>query len=127
MTAKLVSRKAECKECGSEIVWVRDGRKWRAVNPGTDRDHWDSCSAKKWQRVVETGEAFTDRKVTVNGQRLTVSGYDTPTGPKYSMMSAKAIRGENYVEVQCDCGVPPWEVCIHSFWEEIEHEMGVAL
>lgn len=31
--------------------------------------------------------------------------------------------GENYVDVKCDCGVPPWEVCKHSFPEVIEAEM----
>ena len=30
-------------------------------------------------------------------------------------MSAGWQRGEKYYDCKCDCGVPPWEVCKHSF------------
>ncbi len=29
--------------------------------------------------------------------------------------SAGWIVGEEYYDCKCDCGVPPWEVCEHSF------------
>ena len=32
-------------------------------------------------------------------------------------IAAEPIRGANFVDPNCDCGIPPWEVCKHSFTE----------
>lgn len=42
------------------------------------------------------------------------------TAGRAEISAPVVVRGPLYVPVACDCGVPPWEVCKHSFPEYLD-------
>jgi hypothetical protein len=92
---------SECKKCGLEIVWKREGTRWLCYNlDGTE--HWDLCSKVRTEKQIATGKFFRDQY----GE-----GYVTAERKMYTLKIAKS---KNRVEV-CFCATPPWELCEHSF------------
>ena len=105
-----------CEQCGAGVVWVRDiyGR-WQCFNAGTDIDHWDSCSKRRWEQTVATGTPFENEKsVDANGKPIEVSGYaNSVHGTKLRQIDfhkAKA-KGFHPFQHQPGCEALPWETC----------------
>ena len=103
----------KCKKCKGEMIWVkRDGR-WYGENPDGS-DHWDTCSKNIWDQVKKSGERVTTKRK--NG--VTHVGFKTQShGFQLESIHTPAVAGKNYKPSNCDCGIPPWEVCKHSFTE----------
>lgn len=94
-----------CRKCGDDINWVQQDGRWRCYNAGTEIDHWDSCSRRRWEQTVATGERFVEKHRS--GYRKSVHG------TKIDRMTSGVIRGENYKPVthQPGCTAAPWEDC----------------
>lgn len=97
----------DCTACNGPIDWRKIDGRWQCFNAGTDVIHWDGCAQRRWGQVKATGTRFV---------RADHSGYrDSIHGTKLDWQRSKAIRGSRYRPVDCRCGVPPWEWCMHSF------------
>lgn len=91
-----------CKSCGSDVIWRRIDGRWYCYNEDGS-EHWDRCSAIRWEQTKATGVFFSK-----NGD----SGYrNSVHGTKMSRQSSGFIRGKDYREDCCDCGLPAWEIC----------------
>jgi len=97
-----------CSQCGATVKWVKDGQRWKCLNPDGS-DHWDLCSKNRWGRVKREGKHFTEKR-----GRETVKGYDHATlGTKLYSMEGMVVKGPLYkpVKHRRGCNVPPWEDC----------------
>jgi hypothetical protein len=98
-----------CKSCGASVEWTKKEGRWFCFNPGTQTDHWDSCSKRRWTQTKSTGKRFENMKVDKN---TTASGYaHSIHGTKFDHIEKKSITGKRYKPDGCDCGLPPWELC----------------
>jgi hypothetical protein len=98
---------SNCKQCGAAVIWTQTDGRWRCFNAGTETDHWDSCSKRRWEQVKATGKHFDHDRV---------AGYaGSIHGTKYYRISSGVIRGRQFpkpqVYAQCRQCVPPWEEC----------------
>lgn len=95
-----------CGKCGLPVQWVQIDGRWFCHNAGTDTDHWDVCSQRRYAAIVKTGEFF---------ETAQDAGYLTelkPSGVQYTMHASKVIVGKNYKSVPpCPNGCTPWEEC----------------
>jgi hypothetical protein len=100
---------SDCKSCGAPVEWKKIDGRWYCHNAGTQTDHWDSCSKRRWQQTVSTGERFDNLKLD---KKRTASGYKNSIhGMKFDHIEVKSIKGKHYKPDGCDCGRPPWELC----------------
>lgn len=89
---------AKCKHCGTEITWIKQDGKWIPANASTGEIHFQECKRIKFKR----------------------SGRPTVGKPVL-------VIGENYKPSGCDCDIPPWEICKHSFhWMLDEQDVVLA-
>jgi hypothetical protein len=87
-----VSQKtSNCKYCGCSIYWVETKSGWRPYNAVTKEPHFDECRPPKHKSKSKQkkGRPLIGKPVLV--------------------------IGINYVPSNCDCDIPPWELCPHSF------------
>lgn len=94
-----------CQQCGGDVVWTKIDGRWRCFNAGTQTDHWDTCSRRRWQQTVATGERFVS---AMN------SGYARSVhGTKFDRISSGVMRGRDYhpIEHTPTCEAAPWEPC----------------
>lgn len=100
-----------CKSCGGNIKWTKLEGRWRCFNAGTEVDHWDACSKRRWAQVKATGERFENQ--VPKSDKQTRSGYAKSIhGTKFDRIAAKSIKGIHYKPSgQCRQCVPPWSVC----------------
>lgn len=100
-----------CKQCGLEVRWVKIEGKWSCHN-ADGSDHWDLCSKTRFEKVRSEGKLF---QVISGKDNITAEGYRSGRKTQYTMLRpAKSIKGKNYIDPHCDCGIPPWETCKHS-------------
>jgi hypothetical protein len=94
---------AICKQCGGRVEWKKQNDRWICENQDGS-DHWDLCSARRWQQVKATGVRF-DHELE--------SGYaGSIHGTKFERKSSGWRRGENFkLSGLCQNCVPPWEDC----------------
>lgn len=98
-----------CKSCGGNVDWKKDSGRWQCFNAGTEVDHWDSCSARRWKQTVATGTRFENERQR-NGDMF--SGYEKSIhGTRLDHIEKPMIFGKKYKPDGCDCGLPPWELC----------------
>jgi hypothetical protein len=83
------------------VRWSKPDGKWECHNPDGS-DHWDLCSKTRFERIKREGEHF---------ETAAVEGYRHPEKVQFVRISAKPMRGKQYRESGCDCGLPPWELC----------------
>lgn len=100
-----------CGQCGSTVVWLRDGDRKKCENPDGS-DHWDRCSQLRFERVKRTGEFFTGTRTNSEEMKLHVEGYRSPFKTQLTLIRLdKLIKGKKWKPDGCDCGLPPWELC----------------
>ena|SRR3990167_7749030 len=101
---------SECKRCGHEVRWVKEGKELRCLNPD-GADHWDLCSALRWKRIVAAGGRFVQE--FADGPVERISGYESQEfGRNLDQIDMRVIVGPDYrVSGLCKHCVPPWEVC----------------
>ena len=106
---------SKCKQCGGAINWVKKDGRWHGLNPDGS-DHWDTCSKVRWRQVEATGERFErESGLTSADVNAKLDGYrNSKHGTKLSRAAIPPIRGKNYADPKCDCGVPPWVECKHT-------------
>jgi hypothetical protein len=75
---------------------------------------WDSVKRTWYVKNADNLEAFlpwiehkNSSKHNVKRRNLTAEYHGRP----------RLVIGSEFVDVKCDCGVPNWEVCKHSFHE----------
>lgn len=93
---------AKCKKCGGPLAFKRVSGKLWPMNPdGTD--HYDVCRERRY-KTAQQGERYTDDLI------------DTwiNNGVQFDLRRSAPAPKSDWVD-PCDCGVPPWEVCKHSF------------
>lgn len=87
-------------------MWIHDGARWQCFEADGKTVHWDTCSKRRWEQTVATGERFETADAI--GYRNSVHG------TKYEVLRSPPIRGDLYVPLvhrpDCD-GAPPWEYC----------------
>lgn len=92
-----------CRQCGSEVSWVRCGGKLLCLNPDDETDHWDRCAALRFQRIKREGEHFKTKSEEGYRTRLKRSGV------LFVHQVAKKRQGPKRISGNCrDCS-PPWE------------------
>jgi len=98
-------RRGACRKCGLPIAFKRVGGKlWPMNRDGTG--HFDVCRVEQFEKMKRDGVAFDDAES---------AGYRADERVMFTRLSSlEPVRGANYRETNCDCGTPPWEVCIHS-------------
>jgi hypothetical protein len=92
-------------QCSSKVLWKQENGTWRCENPDGS-DHWDLCSQERWKKISKRGKRF------IKEDR---SGYKFNGKEKLDWMKSREIVGEDYKESGCNCDIPPWEACPHSF------------
>ena len=86
---------SNCKHCGCAIIWKQTKDGWRPLNAVTGDLHFQECRTTRFKK---------------SGRPLVSKGI--------------VVIGENYKPSGCDCGIPPWEVCEHSFqWAKDEDDL----
>lgn len=72
-----------CKTCGGSFAWRLIGKKWWAIDPDGETNHWSHCRGRTKKR---------------DSSRPNVS-------------RGVPILGANYVPSCGSCQIPPWERC----------------
>lgn len=95
---------ATCKRCGGAVFWMKVQGKPNCFNID-GKLHWDTCSARRWHQVKETGNRFQSKES---------SGYrNSIHGTRFDYVAGKTITGESYrPSGKCKMCVPPWERCV---------------
>ena len=100
---------ALCRDCGSPIAFKKppNGRS-RPVEPDGS-DHFDKCSARKWERLQRNGQRFESS----DDVGVTESGYRLGDTSKRDYIRGKLIVGAQYRERhhRDTCTAAPWEEC----------------
>jgi hypothetical protein len=86
-----------CNACGGGIKFV-DRKPYNS--DGTV--HWDSCKERQYEVVRKNGVYYR----TDNEAGYLYKGEKWPTWRR-----GPVVTGSEYTESNCDCGVPPWELC----------------
>lgn len=76
----------------------------------------EACAGEFKRQVAEPWKTLC-RACWVERKEFERSWLAKQRGPEVS--AGVVVVGERYVRVECDCGVPPWERCEHSFPEEV--------
>lgn len=96
---------SNCKECGSEVNWVKVARRWFCHNPDGS-DHWDLCSKLKTERIKRTGEY-----IEIEEDKAYLTAFKK-SGIHYMEQHANVARGKKFKKSRgCKQCVPPWEIC----------------
>jgi hypothetical protein len=106
---------SQCAECGAEVDWVQIKGRWYCHNAGTQIDHWDACSKRKWQQVTKTGARF-EGKVMRSSDYSAVGVADgfahSIHGTKLSRHAIPSKKGDKFRTSEiCKNCIPPWEAC----------------
>lgn len=124
-----------CPQCGRAtvryVVWTEES----ARRGGARVWHWEeedgahhACRKSRLLGIPPAGVARPSTAAVPPPAGVARSPSLPPRGRNYSAGTAGraeisapvVVRGPLYVPVACDCGVPPWEVCKHSFPEYLD-------
>lgn len=123
-----------CERCGLAVVrfvfWTAESerrggeRVWHWVEEDGAHHRCRQTLARKSPPVSVAGPSPEPVRPLSGGARSPSlpprrRNYSAGKGRAAEISAPVVVRGPLYVPVACDCGVPPWEVCKHSFPEHL--------